>query len=66
MEVGAAVARLYALAQSCNVLHRAGLIIDGHAGGQHGVFVDLLQEFLCVDAAVRAGQDLHHREALVL
>ena len=66
MEVGAAVARLDALAQSRNVLHRAGLVVDGHAGGQHGIFVDLLQEFLCVDATVPAGQNLHHREALVL
>ena len=66
MEVGAAVARLNALAQRRDVLHGAGLVVDGHAGGQYRVFVDLGQEFLRVNASVRPGHDLDDGEALVL
>ena len=66
MEVGAAVACLDALAQRGNVLHRAGLVVDGHTGGQHGVLVDFRKEFLGVDAAVRAGQHFNHGEAFFL
>ena len=66
MEVGAAVAGLDALAQSGDILHRAGLVVDGHAGGKDGAFVDLGQKFLRVDAAIRAGQNLNNGEALVL
>ena len=53
-------------AQRRDVLHGAGLVVDGHAGGQHRVFVDLGQEFLRVNASVRPGHDLDDGEALVL
>ena len=63
---GCGCCALDALAQRRDVLHSAGLVVDGHAGGQHRVFVDLGQEFLRVNASVRPGHDLDDGEALVL
>ena len=64
VEVRAGVARLDAGGQRGDVLHGAGLVVDGHAGGQHGVFVDLGEEFGGVQRAVGFGRDFHNGKAL--
>ena len=61
----AAVFRLDTGGQAGDVLHGAGLVVDGHAGHKHGVFVHGVDELLHVEAAVGPGRDLHNVKAAV-
>ena len=56
---------LDALGQGSNVLTCAGFVVDGHAGGQDGVFIHSSKEFFSVDMTVPLRGDFHDGEALL-
>ena len=60
-----AIRQLDALGQGSNVLTCAGLVVDGHAGGQDGVFIHSSEEFLGVDMTVPLRGDFHDGEAFL-
>ena len=62
MEMGAAVFLFDARRQCGNILHRAGLVVHRHAGGQHGAFVHRREKFFRGKGAVPLRQDFHHVE----